>query len=150
MSIQVIQNYVYSLVLVGCHHIVHEIQELPTATALVVPHFYQPGSRLQRGKQSGSPMPLVFVVEPGQGLAVGQPEPPLGTLKGLNAGLFIHAQDHGILWRVQIQTDDSRRLWDELRIGTDASTATSRQGNSVLAENPPDVIVRHIAQGSGQ
>ena len=37
----------------------------------------------------------------------------LGTLKGLDLGFFIHAQHHGMVGRVQIQSDDVAHLLDE-------------------------------------
>ena len=60
-------------------------------------------------------MTFVTMTKPCQGLAVGELQPSLGSLQGLNLGFFIHADDHGVLWGVQIKSHNVRRLTGELR-----------------------------------
>lgn len=48
------------------HDTVHEVEELPAATAVVVPGSNHPCRNFQRSEQSRGSMPFVVVAEPGQ------------------------------------------------------------------------------------
>lgn len=150
MDVQVIQNHVDFLLFIDRHHLIHEVEKLPTAPTLVMPHLDQPCGRFQGYEQGGGPMAGVFVAKPGQRLAIGQPKPSLSPLKGLDARFFIYADNHPILRWIKVKTDDGRRLRSKLRICADQPAATPGKGNAVLAENPPNMITRHISHRFGQ
>src|SRR5438132_13593082 len=56
-------------------------------------------------------MAFVLVIEAGERFAVGQFQPTLGTLQGLDVGLLVYREDHGVLWRLQIERHDVGGLW---------------------------------------
>ena len=125
---------------------VHEAQKLHPTPTPVVPRSDQAGGHLQRGKQRGGAMTLILVIESGQGLAVGQVQPALGALQRLDMRLFVHAQHHGVLRRIQIQPHDVGGLLRKAGIGADAPAATPLQRNPVPTQHPPYLMRRHILE----
>ena len=70
---------------------------------------------MQGGKECGGAMPLVIVRH--RAAATGlQGQAGLRAIQGLDLTFFIHAQDHGMLGRVQIQTHHILQLVLEVRI----------------------------------
>ena len=86
---------------------------------------------------------------PSHGLPVGKAQPPLGPLQGLNSRFLVHADDHGILWRVQIQAHDVGGFLGKLRVGAHAPAAPPLQVNPVPAQDPPHVQRRNVSQRLG-
>ena len=106
----------------------------------------QAGGHLKGGEQGGGAMALVVVAEPGQRFAVGQLQPALGPLQRLDVGLFVDRQHHCILRRLQVEPDHVGRLLGKAGIGADAPAAPPRQGDLVLAQHAPDLMLGDIAQ----
>ena len=94
-------------------------------------------------------MALVFVVEPLQGLSVGKAQITLCALQGLNRGLLIHTQDHGMVGRRQVNPHQVGGFGGKLRVGRDTPTVPPLQADPVARQRSPDLARRHIAQGSG-
>src|SRR5262249_14362073 len=105
---------------------------------------------LQSRKQGGGPVPLVFMAKTPQGASVGQPQPALRTLQGLNCGFFIHTQDHRPSWRVQVKAYDVRSLARKLRIGRHTPAVPPFQFDPMLAQHRPDLIRADIPQSLSQ
>src|SRR6516165_3982128 len=99
VSVEVVQNDVDVAAAVLGDDIVHEIEELSSASSRIMPYPNLASCDLQGGEQSAGSMTLVAVTESVQGLAVRQPQPSLCPLQNLNVRLFIHAQHHRIFGR---------------------------------------------------
>ena len=125
---------------------IHEVQELAAATTTVVAHRYRPGMDFQGGKQGGGPVALVLMVMPAHRLPVGEAQPPLSALQGLDGGLLVHADHHGILRGVQVQPHDVSGLLCELGVGAHAPAALPLQVNPVLLQDPPHMKRRNVSQ----
>src|SRR5882762_4746666 len=91
-------------------------------------------------------MTFVLMVEASERFAVGQLQPALGALQGLDVGLLVHRQHHGVLRRLQIERDNVRGLLCERRIGADAPAPPPLQRDLVLPQHPPDLVLGDIAQ----
>lgn len=76
-------------------HTVHEVEKLTTAASPIVTRKDLPGVELQGGEEGCGPIALVFVCRAGESFAIWQPQPALGALQRLDAGLLIHAQHDG-------------------------------------------------------
>ena len=74
------------------------------------------GGGVQGGEQAGDPVPGVVVGLP-LGDARAHRQDRLGALQRLALGLFIHADHHGVLGRVQVQAHDVADLGVQLRVG---------------------------------
>ena len=72
--------------------VLHDVQELAEPLAAVVPHINGSLVDLQRGKQGGGAMPLVLMGVPTQLPPVGEAEPSLAPLQGLDGG-FLKPRD---------------------------------------------------------
>jgi len=92
----------------------------------------------------------VLVREAGQRAAVGQPQPALGALEGLDRGLLVDAQDHCVVGRVEVQAHDVGRLGRELGVGRDAPAAPSAQADALGLQHAPDVDGADVAQRGRQ
>ena len=149
MTAQVVQHDVNLLLGVIGHHFVHEVQELPTPPTVVMTRLHLPGAHIQSGKEGGGAVALVFVVEPLQGLSVGKAQITLCALQGLNRGLLIHTQDHGMVGRRQVNPHQVGGFGGKLRVGRDTPTVPPLQADPVARQRSPDLARRHIAQGSG-
>ena len=70
------------------------------------------GGHVQGGEQRRGAVADVVVGDP---LDVTQPhgQHRLGALQGLDLAFFVHAQDHGVVGRVQVQPDDVADFFDE-------------------------------------
>ena len=88
-------------------HLVHKIQKLSSSSAFVMSGFDLADGHIESGKQGRGAMTFVSVIKPSESFAVGKPQPALGTLQGLDVGLFIHAKHHSIVRRVQIEPNQS-------------------------------------------
>jgi len=94
-------------------------------------------------------MALIFMVIARQGLAVGKAKPSLCPFQGLDMGLFIHAEDHGILRGVQVEPYDIGCLGSELRVGAETPTSAPLQMNPMPPQGPPHLMGTHIFQALG-
>jgi len=107
---------------VGAHDLVHEIQEFSPPPSVVMARKDLSGSDVEGREQRGGAVPLVAVATSVQCLAIGEAEPPLRALQGLDRGLLIHAQNQRILRRIQIQPHDIGCFGTEFRIRADTPT----------------------------
>ena len=71
---------------------------------------------VQRGEQRRRAVPDV-VVGVAFGLAEAHRQRRLGAIERLNLRLLVHAQDHRVVGRVEVQPDDVAHLLDEERVG---------------------------------
>jgi hypothetical protein len=55
-------------------------------------------------------------------------------------------QDHGVIWRLQVERDDVGGFLRVYRIGTDASAAPPLQRNPMRGQHPPDLALGDVAQ----
>lgn len=125
VGVQIVQHDVQFAVRVGRHNLIHEIQKLSPPPPVVVARNDLSGSDVEGCEQGSSAVPLVSVAESIQSLAIGEAEPPLRTLQGLDRRLFVHTQHQSIFRRIQIQPHDIGRFGAEFRIRTDAPTPPS-------------------------
>ena len=65
MGAQIIQNNVQFFTGIEGDQLIHEIQKLPPAAAPIMARMNQPARHLQRGKERGGAVTLVFVSEAG-------------------------------------------------------------------------------------
>jgi hypothetical protein len=84
--------------------IVHEIEEFDPAPAIFVGCRDLAGGDLERREQRRSAVALVVVTMTGQSSAVGQLQIPLGTLQGLDRGLFVDTGDDRVLRRGHVES----------------------------------------------
>src|ERR1700739_1085042 len=131
VGIQVVQYDVEITIRIRGHDLIHEVQKLSPPPSVVMAGYDLSGGDVEGREQSGSAVPLISVTESIQRLSVGQSEPPLRSFQCLNGRLFIHAQDEGVFWRIQIQSDDVGRLGAELRVRADTPTPPPLQANAV-------------------
>ncbi len=83
MSAQVVEDHMQLRFGMLGYYPVHEVQELPAPAPAVVAHRYHPGMDFQGGKEGGGPVALVLMVMPAHRLPVGEAQPPLRPLQGL-------------------------------------------------------------------
>ncbi len=93
MGIQVIENDMQLCVGIESDDTVHKVQELPATAVRVMAGWHQSGGHFQGSKQRGSSMSLILVTETSYGLSIGQTQPPLSALQGLNGWLLVDADD---------------------------------------------------------
>jgi hypothetical protein len=86
------------------------------------------------------------MVEPGHRLAIGQLQPALGALQGLDVRFLVDRKYKGVFRWLQVQRDNVGGLLREGRIGADAPAAPPRQRDLVPAQNPPDLEFGNVAQ----
>ena len=91
---EVVQDHVELRVRILRDDAVHEIEELPAPSAAVVAGMDQSLMYLQGGEEGRGAVALVLVGVSPQRPPVGEAQPPLGPLQGLDRRLFIDAQDH--------------------------------------------------------
>ena len=70
------------------------------------------GSDVQSGEQRRGPMADIVMGNP-FGVAKAHRQQRLGPIQCLDLALFVHAQDHGLVRGVQIQSDDISDLLDK-------------------------------------
>jgi hypothetical protein len=93
-----------------------EALELARAVASVKISDDPPGGDIEGGEQRGGAVPAVVVGAPlRDSRSHGQDR--LSAVQGLDLALLIDAEDHGPVWRIQIETDDVPNLLHELGIG---------------------------------
>src|SRR5512136_545922 len=109
MSVEIVHNDVDLLTRMFRNDLIHKVQKLPAATALVMPRFDLPRSYVQGCKESTRPMPPILMVSSGQRLPIGQFKPSLSSLQRLNRWFFIHTQDDGIFRRIQVKPNNISR-----------------------------------------
>jgi hypothetical protein len=131
------------------HDLVHEVQELPPAASLVVAGLDLARGGVQGSEEGGGPVTTVLVGLARQGPSVGEPKPALGSLKGLDVRLLVHAQDYGVLGGVQVEPHDIGRLSGELGIRALAPAPPSLKLDPVPAQDAPDLVAGD-PQGLGQ
>src|SRR5660397_84945 len=110
---------------------------------------HQTGGHLQSREEGGGAVPAVAGRETLEGAAVRQDEPPLGPLQGLDVGLLVHAEDHGVLRRVQVETHHVRRLAVELGVGAHAPAAPALERDPVAAQDAPDLRLGDVGENLG-
>ena len=122
---QIIENHVEFLVRILSHQPIHELQKFDAALAFKMPPDDLASGDVERREECAGAMAFVFMGKAGQGATIRHLEPALRPLQGLDAGLFVKAQDHRMFWRRQVKTDDIGRFLGELGIGRDAPTAAA-------------------------
>ena len=100
-----------------------------------------PRRDLQRRIEVDDSMTLVVVRVAGRP-AHAQGKRQLRALQRLNRGLLVDAQHHGMLGRVEVETDDVVDLGDELRVPTDLVRSDKMRLEPVLAEDIGDAPAR--------
>ena len=110
MRIEIVQHNVNLFVRIFGYQLVHEIQKFASAPAPIMPCMHQPSGYLQGRKERARAMALVFVGKASKRSTVGQANPALRPLQGLNAGLLIHTEHQRVLGRVQIEPTTSAAL----------------------------------------
>ena len=128
---------------------VHEVEKLDSPASLVMDDVSDAGVDFKRREQRSCAMSLVLEALTSQGAAVREPQPALGTFQYLNGGLFVHAYDQGVFWRVKVKAHDVRRLWGKLRVSANAPTAAALQLDTMLAEHTPYLVFGYVHQGLG-
>ena len=150
VRVQVVEDDVDLTAAVVGDELVHELKELAAAPTLEVPGLDLSRGHFQGGKEGGRAVAFVVMAVAHEGLAVGKSEPALRPFQGLNVGLLVHAQDQGVLGRIQVESHDVSRLGRERRVGADAPTPASLQMNLVLPKDAPDVVRAYVSQALGQ
>ena len=89
-----------------------ERQELLVAVPLPAQSEHLSGGDVQGGEQRRRAVPDV-VVGVAFGVAEAHRQRRLGAVERLNLRLFVHAQDHRVVGRVEVQADDVAHLLDE-------------------------------------
>jgi len=92
-----------------------EREELGVAVAWEALADHRPAQHIERGEQGGGPVALV-VVSHRPGAAFLHRQRRLGAIQRLDLRFLVHAQDHGLLRRVQIQPDDVDEFLLEPRV----------------------------------
>jgi hypothetical protein len=92
---------------------------------------------------------FVLVAAAGDGSAIGQAKPALGTLQGLYVRLLIDGQHDGVFGWIQIQSHDVGSLLSELRVGADTPASLALEMYAVFAQYPPYVMCAHVAEMLG-
>ena len=110
MGVQVVQDDVNLPAWMIDDDAVHEMQELDAPAAPVMAGFDEAGDHIQSREQGCGAMTFVLVVEARERFAVGQLQPALGALQGLDVGLLVHREHHGVLRRLQIERDNVHGL----------------------------------------
>lgn len=131
-------------------HAGHEVEELDPPPPSIVSRLDQPGGDLQRSKQRGGAVPCVLMTEARQGLAVGQPQPPLRPLKGLDLWLLVHREDDRVVRWIQVQPDNVSGLLRELWIRADTPASATCQGDLMTAQHAPDLMLGDVLQARSQ
>src|SRR5689334_23031482 len=80
------------------------------------------GHHIQGGEQRRRSMALVLMGDSTDSTAIGKAQISLGALEGLNMGLFVDTDHHGILGWMKIESHNVGSLLSKLRVGTDAPT----------------------------
>src|SRR5215831_10363025 len=150
VGVQIVQDHMNLPSRMLADELVHEVEKLSTASTRIVAGLNLSGGNIQRCKQSGRSMPLVIMTESTQRPASGNLQVSLSPFQGLDMRLLIHRQDQGVVGRIQIKSNNVRRLGGKLRIGTDTPAAPSLQLNAPAPQHPPDVSCRNISQSFGQ
>ena len=88
--------------------------------------------RIQRGKQCGRAVAFVVVRHGGAASAL-QRQAGLSTVQSLNLALLVGAQHQGVLWRIEVQTDDIFQLLRERGIVADLERFHAMRFQSVGA-----------------
>ncbi len=150
VDVEIVQDDMDVLVGVFGEQLFHEVQEVHAPAALVVAGLDLAGGHVEGGEQRGGAIALVLVGKAGDRAARRQPQVALRTLKGLNVGLFVHAEHQRVFRRVQVEAHDVGRLGGKLRIGADAPGAAALELDAMLAQDRVDLVLRHIAQRLGE
>ena len=94
VRVQVIKDDMEFSISVLSNDAIHEVQKLPSTPTLVVFHSDNPTVHLQGGKEGGGTVAFVLVSMTSQGLAIGETQPSLGPLQGLDGWFFVHTDNH--------------------------------------------------------
>ncbi len=149
VDIKVIQDNVQCLIRILCDHAVHEVQELPPASPVIMAGVHQSRGHFQGGKEGSGTMALVFVAETPCSLSIGQAQPTLGSLQGLNGGLLVPTEDKGILRRVHVEGNNIGGLPAKFRVSAHASAPAPLQVYAMLPQHSPNLMRRHVSQFFG-
>src|SRR5512139_720117 len=124
MGTEIVHNHMGFLIRMFRNDLVHKIQKLPAATAVVMIRFHLSRGHVQGSKQGTRPMASILMVGPGQRFAMRQLQPSLSSLQRLNRWLFVQAQDQGILRRIQVKPNNISGLARKFRIRRKTPTAS--------------------------
>jgi len=94
---------------------VEEADELLVPMALHVAGEHRAGQDIERRKQGGGSMALVVVGHSSTAPFLYR-QPRLSPLQGLNLALLVHAQDNGLVRRVEVQSHDIGELLGEVPV----------------------------------
>jgi hypothetical protein len=95
------------------------------------------------------PCRLYSWAKPRERPSVGQPEPALRSLEGLDPGLLVDAQDERVLGWVEIEPDDVGGLLGERGVRAQAPAPAPAQADPMAAEGPPDRVGRDVPEPLG-
>ena len=130
--------------------LIHEVEKLSPAAALIVTGLYGPAEHIKSRKERRGSVALVAVREAGERLTVGKSNPALRTFERLDRGLLVHAQDQPIFWWIQLKSNNVGGLGGELRVRRDAPAPATLKRNVSLLQDAPDVGGAHVAERLGQ
>src|ERR1700676_2116659 len=104
VCIQVVQYHMNFAVRMLADDLVEEVEELAPSAAVVMACLHLPGDDVERGEQGGGAVSLIAMAEAVHGPSIGQPDPSLRTLQGLNRRLFVDRQDQPMFRRTEIES----------------------------------------------
>lgn len=124
-----------------------EVLLVAMTTLAVTDH--RAGGQIQRRKQGGGAMTNI-VMGHALDIAEAHRQQRLGALQGLDLALFVHAQDHGFVRRVQVQTDNIPHLFNEKGIVRQRKVALPVRLQTESAPDAVDGVFRESALGRQQ
>src|SRR6266852_1047663 len=122
VNVEVVENDAQLPFWKGADHVIHESQKVHRRAPLFdVCHDFSAGDLQSR--QQGLRAVTDVLVGPTPGLLRTQGQQRLGTVQGLDAGLFIYAEYQRVVGRVQVEADDVQQFGLEIGIGTEGEGA---------------------------
>ena len=150
VGVEVVQDHVNGLLRrILADQFVHEVEELSAPASCRVPGLDAARGDFEGGEQGRGAVALVAMAGAAHRLAIGQAQVPLGSFQRLDGRLFVDAQHHGLLRRVEVQPHDIGGLGRKLRVRAHLMGPSPLQMDAMLTQHPPHVMVRHVSQGLG-
>src|SRR3972149_10031842 len=119
------------------HNLVHKLQEFNSSFKLCCLGVDCTGSNFQSSEEIQGSMPPVGSLESSNDLPVVRFHIPGGSFQRLHAWLLVPRYHKSLLWRIQVKTNDVRRLDGKLRISAHAPTSLAAQADSFFPQHPP-------------
>src|SRR5436309_14790904 len=98
------------------------------------------GGDFERRKECCRAMPLVVMALAGQGAAVGQLQIALRWLRGLDRGLFVHAEHNGLRGWGDIEANYIGGFGRRVRAVAVTPVVTTREVSLVAVHEPPAIL----------